>query len=273
MKRGCEENVRWCFKRAWGLSYWKGLINVCLHRTGSDPVRRCWFSVPSHFAYCTVFTFSHASIQFLAQDYEVCLVDLASVNPDLSEACLVFSMTPASINQLLGWRLQASTRLSDGTCKHQPSSCMTLASIIQALGWHLQASTNLSGDTIKFASVSPALSKTITDVLDETCKRQVSFSKRIPVNMPDPTRKRFDYSQRVAIIGQDRICQLPLPVFFSGLFFQTRHGQAWAILCKIDPGPIWMAWPGFGNTHLVWKQAGVQASSGAVSGRNQPARY
>ena len=28
------------------------------------------------------------------------------------------------------------------------------------------------------------------------------------------------------------------------------------------PDPIWMSWPGFGQTHLVWKQAGVQESSG-----------
>ena len=37
--------------------------------------------------------------------------------------------------------------------------------------------------------------------------------------------------------------------------------------------PTWMAWSGFGQTHLVWKQAGVQESSGQVSGRTQPARY
>ena len=34
-----------------------------------------------------------------------------------------------------------------------------------------------------------------------------------------------------------------------------------------------MAWSGFGQTHLVRKQAGVQESSGPVSGRMQPARY
>ena len=27
------------------------------------------------------------------------------------------------------------------------------------------------------------------------------------------------------------------------------------------PGPIWMAWSGLGQTHLAWKQAGVQESS------------
>ena len=34
-----------------------------------------------------------------------------------------------------------------------------------------------------------------------------------------------------------------------------------------------MAMPGFGQTHLVWKLAGVQESSGPVSGRTQPACY
>ena len=34
-----------------------------------------------------------------------------------------------------------------------------------------------------------------------------------------------------------------------------------------------MAWSGFGQTHLVRKQAGVQESSGPASGRTQPARY
>ena len=49
--------------------------------------------------------------------------------------------------------------------------------------------------------------------------------------------------------------------------------KAWIILCKTDPDPIWMAWSGFGQTHLVQKQAGVQESSGPASGRTQPARY
>ena len=44
-------------------------------------------------------------------------------------------------------------------------------------------------------------------------------------------------------------------------------------MCKTDPDPIWVAWSGFGQTHLVWKQADVQESSGPVSGRTQPARY
>ena len=56
--------------------------------------------------------------------------------------------------------------------------------------------------------------------------------------------------------------------------FQFRFSkEAWILLCRTDPDPIWMAWSGFGQTHLVWKQAGVQESSGSISGRTQPARY
>ena len=44
-------------------------------------------------------------------------------------------------------------------------------------------------------------------------------------------------------------------------------------LCKSDPDPSWMALSGFGQTHLVWKQARVQESSGPVSGRMQLACY
>ena len=49
--------------------------------------------------------------------------------------------------------------------------------------------------------------------------------------------------------------------------------KARIILRKTHPDLIWMAWSGSGQTDLVWKQAGVQESSGPVSGRTQPARY
>ena len=42
---------------------------------------------------------------------------------------------------------------------------------------------------------------------------------------------------------------------------------------KTHPNPIWMALARFGQTHLVWKQAVVQESSGPVSGRTQLVRY
>ena len=56
---------------------------------------------------------------------------------------------------------------------------------------------------------------------------------------------------------------------FGSVFPKT----AWTVLCKTHPGPIWMAWSAFVQTHLVQQQAGVQESSGPVSDRTQPARY
>ena len=56
---------------------------------------------------------------------------------------------------------------------------------------------------------------------------------------------------------------------FSSVFPKKE----WIILCKTDPDPIWMAWSGSGQTHLVWKQARVQESSGQVSGRTQLGYY
>ena len=77
--------------------------------------------------------------------------------------------------------------------------------------------------------------------------------------------------QRAARLRLDSIlCRIRLPASVSAPFFPKK---AWIILCKTDPDPIWMAWSGFGQTRLVWKQAGVQESSGPVSGRTQPARY
>ena len=65
---------------------------------------------------------------------------------------------------------------------------------------------------------------------------------------------------------------MPDPRTSRILFSSGFTKKAWAILCKTDPDPIWVAWPGFGHTHLVWKQAGVQESSGPVSGRTRPVR-
>ena len=55
--------------------------------------------------------------------------------------------------------------------------------------------------------------------------------------------------------------------------FQYRFPKKAWIIRRTDPDPIWMACAGFGQTHLDWKQAGVQESLGPVSGRTQPARY
>ena len=50
-------------------------------------------------------------------------------------------------------------------------------------------------------------------------------------------------SGRIVYAGSD----FPHPSHFRFLFPK----KAWTILCKTDPDPIWMAWSGFGQTHLV----------------------
>ena len=61
-----------------------------------------------------------------------------------------------------------------------------------------------------------------------------------------------------------------LPHPFQLRFFQRRHGSYCAKLTRIRSG-----WPGqgFNQTRMVRKQAGVQESSGPVSGRTEPACY
>ena len=96
--------------------------------------------------------------------------------------------------------------------------------------------------------------------------------------MPDPIRKRFGYGQlwplRPAVQPEPSRMTYPgstFPASDSLPFFQKK---AWTIMCKTDPDPIWMAWSGFGQTHLVQKQAGLQESSAdPVSGKPQPSRY
>ena len=91
--------------------------------------------------------------------------------------------------------------------------------------------------------------------------------------MPDPIRKRLGYGQLWPACSQNRPeSYLPDPTFrirFSSVFPK----KATIILRKTDPDLIWMAWLGFGQTHLFWKLASVQESLGPVSGRTQPARY
>ena len=97
-----------------------------------------------------------------------------------------------------------------------------------------------------------------------------------PVNMLDPIRKRFGYSQLWQLQpacshnwARSYMPDLTSCILFSSVFLK----KAWAILCQTNLDLIWMAWPGFSNTDLVWKQAGVQESSGLVSDRRQPACY
>ena len=65
---------------------------------------------------------------------------------------------------------------------------------------------------------------------------------------------------------------MPDPTFciwFSSIFSK----KTWIILCKTNTDSIRMAWSGFGQMHVVWKQASVQESLGLVYGRIQLACY
>ena len=67
-------------------------------------------------------------------------------------------------------------------------------------------------------------------------------------------------SVHAARIGPDSIFRIRLPASVSDPFFQRRHESS--------------GWPGQGLAKRLWSGiAGVQESSGPVSGRTQPARY
>ena len=110
-----------------------------------------------------------------------------------------------------------------------------------------------------------------TDLWDRT---RSSF----PVNMPDPNRKRFGHGQlwpllpawspnRAGLYMPDLISLFRFGSVFV-CFFSPKKAQT--LLCKTYPDLIWMALSGFSQTHRVRKQAGVQESSGLVSGRTSP---
>ena len=92
--------------------------------------------------------------------------------------------------------------------------------------------------------------------------------------MPDLIRKRFGYGQLWSLrpaCSQNRPGpHMPDPasrIRFSSVFLK----KASIILCSTGLDLKWMAWSGFGQTHLVQKQAGLQESStGPVSGKTQP---
>ena len=69
------------------------------------------------------------------------------------------------------------------------------------------------------------------------------------------------------------ICQIWLRGFHSSKIVDfTLPKKVQIIMCKTDLDLIWMAWSGFGQMHLVWKQASEQESSGSVLAEcNQPA--
>ena len=82
------------------------------------------------------------------------------------------------------------------------------------------------------------------------------------------------YGQRAAGIGPDSILPDPTSrIRFSCVFFFFFLKEGVDHIVQNRPG-IRSGRPrsGFGQTHLVWKQAVVQESSGPVSGRTQPTR-
>ena len=77
-------------------------------------------------------------------------------------------------------------------------------------------------------------------------------------------------SCRIVYAGSDFLH----PVWFSSCiqFGPILPKKAQIISCKTGPYLIWMAWSGFGQMHLIWKQASVQELSGLVlAERHQPA--
>ena len=65
-------------------------------------------------------------------------------------------------------------------------------------------------------------------------------------------------------LGQMVYARSEFPHPFQFCFY--REGMEHAVQTEL-------AWSGFGQTHLVWKQACVKELSGSVSGRTQPACY
>ena len=101
--------------------------------------------------------------------------------------------------------------------------------------------------------------------------------------MPDPIRNWAFWLRPVMAITASVqpesalvVYILPDPTFRIRFSFFKNPKKAWIIPCRAIPSRIrsgWPAWSGFGQTHLVWRQAGGLESLGPVSGRTQPVRY
>ena len=79
------------------------------------------------------------------------------------------------------------------------------------------------------------------------------------------------YGQRAARFGPDSIIMPDLTshICFSSIFPK----KAWIILCKTDPDPIWMAWPGF-LAKCLWSGSKLVSRTHLarfLAGRNWPA--
>ena len=75
-----------------------------------------------------------------------------------------------------------------------------------------------------------------------------------PVNMLNPTQKRFGHSQLRLIrpVCSQNQARLYVPDPTSYIQFSSvSPKKAWTILCKTNLNLIWMTWSGFGQMHLV----------------------
>ena len=108
------------------------------------------------------------------------------------------------------------------------------------------------------------------DVKQHSTKGRAQYTCRIRFGIVLVTASYGHYGQRAARIGPDRII-MPDPT--SRIRFGSAPPKkAWTILCKSGLDPIWVAWSGSGQTHLVQKQAGVKEPWGPfLAERNRPA--
>ena len=76
-----------------------------------------------------------------------------------------------------------------------------------------------------------------------------------PVNMPDPIQKRFRYGQSWPLrsaCSRNRAGSYTVPdPTFGSVPVPFAHSRCGSCLHRTDPGPIWMAWAGFGQMPLV----------------------
>ena len=105
-------------------------------------------------------------------------------------------------------------------------------------------------------------------------RKRLNIRSEHPINIPDPIRKRFGYGQLWPLwptCSQTRAGKY-MPDLTSRIQFGSIFPKkARIILYKADPGPIWVAWSGFAQTHLFRKQACVRELSGLfLAERNRP---
>ena len=92
-------------------------------------------------------------------------------------------------------------------------------------------------------------------ILDQFYLHTYKKSPQFPVNMLDPIQKHFGWGQSWPFwpVCSQNQPGLYMPGLISCILLSSSvfPKKARAILCKTNPDPIWTAWSGFGQTHLV----------------------